>query len=290
MNRKAFYAALRRRDSGVFGTSISQRQVRGIEGILDAFASHGDGRAKTLAYALATAYHETARRMVPVRETLAKDDATARRRLRKARYAQPEPPYGHSYYGRGQVQLTWKDNYENSSGDAGVDLVRYPDKALDPVIGARILFKGLLDGRWNGSKVPHRRKGIAHYLPTNGKVDLRNARRTVNILDKWSLIAGYYRSFMKAIEAAGGVEKTVKPTPKARPAPIPKPKPDRLAECELAEKLDEDLQSFEPPKPPEKPKGGGDLGVAAGIGAALMGVGIYFREFFENLWSSIWPF
>ncbi len=67
MNRSAFYAALRRRASGVFGTSISQRQVRGIEGILDAFATHGDGRAKTLAYALATAYPETARRMVPVR-------------------------------------------------------------------------------------------------------------------------------------------------------------------------------------------------------------------------------
>ncbi|WP_419911887.1 hypothetical protein [Hoeflea sp.] len=117
MNRSAFYAALRRRASGVFGTSISQRQVRGIEGILDAFATHGDGRAKTLAYALATAYHETARRMVPVRETLAYDDATARRRLCNARYAQPEPPYGHAYYGRGQVQLTWPNRLEAVRSD-----------------------------------------------------------------------------------------------------------------------------------------------------------------------------
>ncbi|MDA4843963.1 glycoside hydrolase family 19 protein [Hoeflea poritis] len=214
MIRKAFYAALRRRSSGVFGTSLSHQQVRGIEGILDAFATHGDGRGKTLAYALATAYHETARRMVPVRETLAKDDETARRRLKHARYAQPEPPYGHCYYGRGQVQLTWKRNYRRSSKDAGVDLVRYPDKALDPVLGARILIKGLLDGRWNGKGF-----GIQHYLPDTGKDDLRNARRTVNITDKWDLIAGYYRSFLAAIEEAGGVPK--------RPlnsVPVPKPK------------------------------------------------------------------
>ena len=216
MNRKTFYAALRRRSSGVFGTSISQHQVDGMEGILDAFATHGDGRAKTLAYALATAYHETARRMVPVRETLAPDDATARRRLRKARYARPEPPYGHAYYGRGQVQLTWKRNYERSSADAGVDLVRYPDKALDPVIGARILVRGLLDGRWNA-----RGLGIAHYLPDTGRDDLKGARRTVNLTDKWDRIAGHYRSFLAAIGEAGGVPRRA-PGPaadmKSRPA------------------------------------------------------------------------
>ncbi|MBB3542450.1 transposase InsO family protein [Rhizobium sp. BK399] len=40
--------ALRRRTSGVFGTSLSQSQVDGINRILDALASHG--RGKTLAY------------------------------------------------------------------------------------------------------------------------------------------------------------------------------------------------------------------------------------------------
>ena len=211
MNRAAFYAALRRRSSGVFGTSLSQAQVDGMEGILDAFVTHGDGRPKTLAYALATAYHETGRQMVPVREGFAKTDAEARQRVNRlaarrgpnsavARYAKPQPPHGHVYYGRGQVQLTWKRNYEASSADAGVDLVRFPDKVLDPVIGARILVRGLLDGRWNGHG-----HGIAHYLPDHGADDLRNARRTVNITDKWQQIADYYRSFLKAIEEAGGV-------------------------------------------------------------------------------------
>ncbi len=220
MDRTAFFAALRRRASGVFGTSLSQQQVDGITGILDAFATHGDGRDKTLAYALATAYHETGQRMVPVREGFAKDDATARRIVAKRAYGKPAGKYGHVYYGRGQVQLTWLDNYANSSADAGYDLVAYPDKMLDPVISARVLIRGLLDGRWNGQ-----RKGIAFYLPTNGPDDLKNARRTVNITDKWELIGGYYAAFLAAIKEAGGVPvKAAAPAPiSAAPVPVAKP-------------------------------------------------------------------
>jgi len=179
MNREVFFAALRRRGSGVFGNSLSQRQVDGINGILAAFASHGDGRDRTLANALATAYHETGGRMVPVRERFARDDASAHRIVAKRKYGRPEGKYGHVHCGRGEVQITWLENYCRSPADAGYGLVAYPDKMLDPVISARILIKGLLDGRWNGHG-----KGIAFYLPTDGPDDIRNARRTVNITDK----------------------------------------------------------------------------------------------------------
>jgi hypothetical protein len=208
MNRAAFFAALRRRNSGVFGTSLSQQQVDGISGILEAFEAVGDGKADTLAYALATAYHETGGRMVPVREDFATTDAGARRAVNAlaakrgpnsavARYAKPQPPYGHVYYGRGHVQLTWLDNYRRSSADAGVDLVRDPDAMLDPVISARVLILGLLDGRWNGAG-----RGVRNYLDRG---DWAGARRTVNIMDKADLIAGYGRAFHAALIEAGGV-------------------------------------------------------------------------------------
>lgn len=103
------------------------------------------------------------------------------------------------FYGRGHVQLTWEDNYRDSSADAGVDLVKNPDAMLDPVISARVLWKGLLDGRWNGRKL-----GLRAYLD-NG--DIIQARRTVNVLDKAEVIAGYHNQFLKAITAAGGVQK-----------------------------------------------------------------------------------
>lgn len=205
MDRAKFFAGLR---TSLFKGGLTQSQVDGINGILDAFATHGDGKADTLSYALATAYHETGKRMVPVREGFAATDAGARAAVNKlaakrgansavAKYAKPQPPHGHVYYGRGHVQLTWLDNYRGSSKDAGVDLVAHPDKMLDPVISARVLIKGLLDGRWNA-----KREGLRHYLDKGNAIE---ARRTVNVLDKAATIAGYHRSFLTAVQAAGGV-------------------------------------------------------------------------------------
>jgi hypothetical protein len=238
MRRADFYDALRR-DPGVFSDTLTQEQVAGIEGILDAMRSAGDGRCKTLAYALATAYHETGRRMVPVREGFAASDdgairavaALARKRgaaSAPARYGQPTGPYGKAYYGRGHVQLTWRENYARSSEDAGVDLERDPDAMLDPVISARILVRGQLDGRWNGAG-----RGIAHYLPDAGDDNLRDARRTVNGTDRWDAIAGYYAAFLKAIETAGGwAEAAPEPEPlAAEPALQGSGLAEWLAEC-----------------------------------------------------------
>ena len=108
MNKELFFSTLRK----TLFKRLSQKQVDGINGILEAFNQVGDGDKDTLAYALATAYHETGSRMVPVREGFATTDAGARKAVnalaRKrgpnsavARYAQPAGPYGHVYYGRG---------------------------------------------------------------------------------------------------------------------------------------------------------------------------------------------
>jgi len=233
MYHATFFAALRRRESGVFGTSLSQQQVDGINGILAAFDTHGDGWRSTLAYALATAYHETGGRMSPVREGFASTDEGARRAVNRlaaqrgpnsavAKYAQPQPPHGHVYYGRGQVQLTWLDNYRRSSADAGVDLVENPDAMLDPLISARVLIRGLMDGRWNGHG-----HGIHHYL---GQGDWINARRTVNVLDKAEKIAAYAHAFDAALLEAGFRSVPVIAELAPRASPRPKPRPERVAE------------------------------------------------------------
>jgi hypothetical protein len=254
MNRAAFFAALRARNSGVFGTSLSQAQVNGIEGILDAFITHGDGRRSTLAYGLATAYHETGRRMVPVREGFATTDAGARRAVAKlaekrgpnsppAKYGVSTPPYGHAYYGRGHVQLTWIDNYRESSADAGADLVANPDAMLDPVISARVLIKGLIDGRWNG-----RGKGVGYYadqdgLPGLSEVEAIAARRTVNVQDKAAEIAGYYRAFDAAL-VAGSWQDAAPAYPIIATIPPRAPEAPASAEAPLQ------------PLPAPEPKGG----------------------------------
>lgn len=191
--------------ASLFSGRLTQAQVDGMDGILVAFAEVGDGNEEHLAYALATAYHETGTRMIPVREGFAKSDAEARRLVARLgrRYAAPVPPYGHVYYGRGHVQLTWADNYRLSSEDVGFDLLANPDAVLEPRISARLLISGILDGRWNAH-----RKGISHYLggPGSKDDDLRGARRTVNVTDRWELIGGHYRKFLAAAQAAGGID------------------------------------------------------------------------------------
>ncbi len=197
MDRAAFFNSLR--GSKLFGGTLRQEQVRGITGILDAFEEVGDGRPKTLAYVLATVRRECGPDMLPVREGFAKTDSEARRIVKAASRRYAEEVNGRVYYGRGYVQLTWAANYKASSKDAGVDLLRDPDAALDPKIAARICVLGIQDGRFNAAK-----KGIAFYLPTSGPDDLKNARRTVNITDHWEEIAGHYRVFLAAVAAGGG--------------------------------------------------------------------------------------
>lgn len=195
LDRAKFFAFLRSNKAPMFGSSLSTSQVRGIEGILDGFAKTGDGRDKTLAYGLATARREVGSGMVPVREGFCETDAAARAYVAKhypnKGYSKPAGPWGHVYYGRGFVQLTWFDNYDREG------IAADPDRALDPEFAAELMFAGLLDGRWNGQG-----KGIAFYLPTGGPDDLKNARRTVNLTDHWEEIAGFYRQFMGAIAAA----------------------------------------------------------------------------------------
>ncbi len=196
--RKAeFYAFIR--EARLLGRRLTDKQVAGIESVFAAYVTHGDGNSKTLAYALATVAHETGRRMECVREGFATTDRQARRILYKRWYAKSAGKYGHAYYGRGFPQLTGLNNYRRASGIVGVDLVKSPDRALEPEISAWLLFHGLQNGIWNGSRKPHTGKGIGHYLPAHGRDDVKNARRTVNGLDRWQEVARFYHGFRAAL-------------------------------------------------------------------------------------------
>lgn len=200
-----FFAAIRPLFAG---GRLSASQVAGMEGLIKAFDQVGDQDLDTLAYGLATVFHETGQRMVPVREGFAASDAGARRAVENlakkrgpnsavAKYAKPAGPHGHVYYGRGHVQLTWLENYSKASLAAGVDLVKDPDAMLDPVISGRVLFVGLISGQWGGGK------GIASY---EGEDDFLSdeeaikARKLVNGSDEARKIAGYHRRFYNALK------------------------------------------------------------------------------------------
>lgn len=198
MDRAKFYASLRARGSGVFGTSLSQSQVSGMESLLDE-AINRAVPLKHFAYMLATAYHETAHTMQPIREI-------GKGKGRK--YGKPTDPYGHVYYGRGFVQLTWIENYAKASKALGVNFVKDPDRVMEPKLAAAIMFVGMAEG-WFAGDAKGRHTLVRYILGT--KVDYVGARRIINGTDKAGLIAGYAKAFETALTVAGYA---------AKPAPL----------------------------------------------------------------------
>jgi hypothetical protein len=182
MNREVFFDAIRK---PLFRGVLTVEQVAGTEAKLDAFHKAGWPLAWA-AYGLATSYHETAHTMQPVAEY---------GRGRGKKYGIKAGPHGHVYYGRGDVQLTWLANYERAGKALGINLVKYPDLALDPAVSARIMIDGMGQGWFTG-------RANRHYL--NGPTpDYIGARRIINGTDRAQLIAGYARTFEAALRKAG---------------------------------------------------------------------------------------
>jgi len=157
MNRKAFFDVVR---NSIFNGSMKQRQVDGIEGILDAWDETGTDDLRHLACCLAQTWLEVGRNMYPIREGFAKSDQDAMRHVAqmfargqiRRNYAIPDTATGLSAFGRGQIQLTWADNYIKAGEKLGVDLVNNPELLLDPKISGQVVVRGCLEGWFRGDK------------------------------------------------------------------------------------------------------------------------------------------
>lgn len=203
MAGKHFFDTVRR---PLFGGRLKQAHVDGMNRIVAEGHVRGWPRA-WLAYALATAYHETGRWMQPIREGGHRrgpgySDASARRAVASIyakgiisrNYALPAGPYGQCYYGRGLVQITWYDNYLRLGERLGLGtkLAENPDMALDMEIALDLLFVGMEEGLYTGRK-------LADYdLPA----EFRAARRIINgdVRKNGEMIAEYARVFHTALE------------------------------------------------------------------------------------------
>lgn len=218
MDRKAFYSTLRRRDSRLFGTSLSQGQVTGLEAVLD----EGEKRAvpiEHLAYILATAYHETGRTMQPIRENLNYtvsgllstfsrsriSAADAQRLGRKKGQAANQaaiantvyggdwgrknlgntrPNDGWLYRGGGLPQLTGRANYRKFG------LETNPGAITNLFTAVRVMFDGMIKGLFTGKKL----SDFTSYKPM---------RQIINRMDRAADVAMYAIKFEEALIAAG---------------------------------------------------------------------------------------
>lgn len=165
------------------GGSLNQQQVNGCTVLLDWFDNENPAQwhldDRMFAYCLATAWHETAFTMQPIKE-YGNDE-----------YLKSKPYY--PWYGRGYVQLTWEDNYKLQDEKLGLngDLMSDPDLALEPALATKILLMGMADGDFTGKK-------LGNYF-TDDLTDWYNARRIVNGTDKATDIASYAEKFLNAL-------------------------------------------------------------------------------------------
>lgn len=195
----AFFDVLRR---GLLGPTLSEDEVKGCNAVLEAMAGAGLSWA---AYALATAYHETASTMLPIREY---GGPTYFTRMYDVTGARPQMAIangntcagdGPRYCGRGYVQLTWKNNYKRAGDKLGIDCVNNPDLAMQPDNAAKIMRQGMEHGWFTG-------KGFADYLPFKGEATKSQfvlARRIINGTDRAAQIADHALAFQTALQAGG---------------------------------------------------------------------------------------
>ena len=161
-NPKAFFAHLRKQDSGVFGAPLSFKQVDGINAILTAAKGQP---LDHVANCLAQVHRETGGGMYPVKETVYMSsttrnpsDKTVIDRLNEAfangQLSWVRTPYWRGgFFGRGQIQLTHKSNYRKMSKLVGVDLVANPSAALRLDVSAKVAALGMVTGAFTGAKL-----------------------------------------------------------------------------------------------------------------------------------------
>lgn len=133
-----------------------------VELIVKTCLEYGVTDKRQIAYILATAQHETGNFRAP-------EEDFGRSQARKLGYRG-----GEDFYGRGYVHLTHKDNYEKMDRLLGLngELVRNPNKAMEPEIAAKVLVLGMRDGLFTGRK-------LDTYIDSD-TYDSYNARRVVN--------------------------------------------------------------------------------------------------------------
>ncbi|GAC1624495.1 MAG: chitinase [Nevskia sp.] len=185
INRSFFFGFVR---AHPFKGRLRPSQVDGMTAILDEWeARYAKADDRWLAYMLATSFHETDATMQPIEEY---------GKGKGRPYGRPDPQTGKIYYGRGFVQLTWRDNYDTLGKLLKVDLVGTPELALDLRIASDVMFAGMTRGLFT-------KKKLADYFGA-GIEDWVNARRIINGTDKANLIAGYGQDFYAAISYTTG--------------------------------------------------------------------------------------
>lgn len=139
--------------------------------IYDEWESIGRGLPAEFAYIAATVQWES--KWKPIRERRARPGSSLWHRQNRYWYT--------NFFGRGYIQITWKENYRRFGRLFQLPFVEYPDMVMHPAYGARIAVHGMVRGMFTG-------KALDDYI-TEDRQDFVGARWIVNKQDKAEKIA-----------------------------------------------------------------------------------------------------
>lgn len=187
------------------GGKITPEQFKGFERVVSALDADKDYSYPQGAYVLATIWHETATRMTPIGEygkgkgraygtwlTNSKGERYCYKDFsKKSVYLERDYPF--LYYGRGDTQNTWWDNYDKLSKVFKVDFLRNPDLLLTDEWSTPVTLYSMKVGLYTGRK-------LSTFVNSN-KQDFVEARRVINGVDKADKIAKEALVFLRALRA-----------------------------------------------------------------------------------------
>src|SRR5712692_9666939 len=123
--------------------ALSPPAASGLGALLASLEEDPDvSNVRWAAYMMATVKHECADRWQPIEE-FGKGQGRPYGIQVQATGSNGKQ-YLNVYYGRGYVQLTWKDNYEKMSRVLGLsdELLIYPERVMEPEIAYKIMSYG----------------------------------------------------------------------------------------------------------------------------------------------------
>jgi hypothetical protein len=137
------------------------------------------------AYMLATVKHECAETWQPIEELGRGAGHTYGTKVTVI--DDQNVSHENTYYGRGYVQLTWKENYQKMGRalNLGDQLMFFPERVLDPDTAYKIMSYGMRNGSFTGAR-------LATYI-NDQATNYESARRIINGGDQAARIAGYAR-------------------------------------------------------------------------------------------------
>jgi len=179
--------------NSLFKGKISESQFAGMEAVLQECAKQGVTDRRQIAYIFGTIYHEVRRTMQPIEE-----DGRGKSRTYGHKVWRTGKVYNdvdHIYFGRGLVQVTWRDNYvmlTKAAKKAGYDwdFENNPELLLQTAPSTWAAVYGMRTGSFTGV-------GLSRYF-NDKTIDFINARKIINGKDCAELIAEYSKSFFVA--------------------------------------------------------------------------------------------